>query len=277
MIGRRVLIAGCGYVGSAAATRLRDRGAEVYGARRRVDALPTGVHPVAIDLLDGDLEALPNDLDAIVWALSPRPDERGYLRAYVEGPQRLLRFLADRGDEVRRFVLVSSTGVYHHDDGTDVDERTEPAPSGFRGKSVLAGERAVASGPFEATVLRLSGIYGPGRTRLLDRIARTELAPPRRATYRNRVHRDDAAKAIDHVLLLEHPAPCYVVSDDDPADLREVYAWLADRLDTTLPPPRDDLGIGGGKRARNALLRASGFSFDVPDYRIGYGRLLQER
>jgi nucleoside-diphosphate-sugar epimerase len=275
---RRVLIAGCGYLGAAAATRLRDRSVDVCGARRRIDKLPASVLPAAVDLLDGDLAALPRDLDAVVWALSPEPNERGYRRAYVDGPRRLLRFLADRGDPVRRVVLVSSTSVWHRNDGADVDERTPPSPVDFRGKTVIEGERALADGPFEAVVLRLSGIYGPGRTRLLDGIARGQLAPPRRAVHGNRIHRDDAAKAIDHVLHLASPARCYVVSDDDPADLREVYAWLAGRLGTTLPPATDCLPRrGGDKRCRNALLRASGFSFDVPDYQAGYGHLLQER
>lgn len=276
--GARVLIAGCGYVGAAAAAQLRDAGHEAFGVRRSSAAQPDGVHRVTMDLLQDDLQALPQGLDAVVWAMSPSPTEEGYRAAYVDGPARLLAFLAQRGDPLQRAVLVGSTSVWHRTDGADVDEQTPPSPADFRGRAVLDGERVFADSPFASVALRFAGIYGPGRTRMIDRIAAGETAPPRHSVHGNRIWRDDGAKAIVHALTLEAPAPVYVVVDDDPADLRDVYAWLAERLGVALPPPTDSFaGRGGDKRCRNARLRASGFEPDVPDFRAGYSMLLNQR
>ncbi|MFN3244310.1 MAG: NAD-dependent epimerase/dehydratase family protein [Planctomycetota bacterium] len=279
MNGRaRVLIAGCGYVGAATAALLRRRGDEVFGVRRTAVRLPEGATSVAIDLLDDDLSALPPRLDAVVWAMSPTSDEQGYRRAYVDGPARLLDFLAQRGDPVQRAVLVGSTSVWHRTDGADVDEATATSPADFRGRAVLDGEAVFAGGPFHSVALRFAGIYGPGRTRLLDRIASGEAAPPRRAVHGNRIWRDDGAKAIVHALTLADPDPVDVVVDDEPADLREVYAWLAERLGVALPAPSDSFaGRGGDKRCRNTRLRDSGFEPDVPDFRAGYSILCNQR
>lgn len=274
----RVLIAGCGYVGSEAASLLHRQGAEVFAARRTASFRHPTATPVALDLIAGDLDALPPDLDAVVWAVSPTPDPEGYRRAYVDGPRRLLEHLDRRGDRIRRTVLVGSTSVWHRDDGAEVDETTPPSPADWRGEAVLAGEHALRSVAEQSVALRLSGIYGPGRTWLIDRIASGQLAPPLRAVHGNRIWRDDAAKAVVHALTLEDPAPVYVVSDDEPADLREVYAWIAARLGVDLPSPQPGFaGRGGDKRCRSTLLQQSGMQLDIPDYRAGYARLLEQR
>ena len=273
----RVLIAGCGYVGSAAAAQLRELGHHVFGARRDPSALPDGVEPIAIDLLRDDLGALPADLDAVVWAVSPSPDEAGYRNAYVDAPRRLLAFLRERGDAIARAVLVGSTSVWHRDDGAFVDERTKPTPADFRGRAVLDGEAVFADSPFRSVALRLGGIYGPGRTWLIERVRGGEAAPPAAAVYGNRIWRDDAAKAIVHVLQLLEPDPVYVVVDNHPADLRRVYAALAERLGVDLPAPTSTFaGRGGSKRCCNARLCATGWHPDVPDFHSGYARLLHD-
>ena len=275
--GARVLIAGCGYTGARAATLLQQRGCKVFGARRSAAALPAGVTLVPIDLLEGDLSALPPALDAVVWAVSPEPTEAGYRAAYVDGPARLLRHLAERGDPLARTVLVGSTSVWHHEDGREVDEETPPCPADFRGAAVLDGEQVLRQHGGSSVALRFSGIYGPGRTRLIDRIA-AGAAPPAQAVYSNRIWADDGAKAILHVLSLEAPAPLYVVTDDAPADLREVHAWLAEQLQVPLSAPSEDYaGRGGSKRCSNRLLRDSGLELEAPDFRAGYRRLLSIR
>ena len=271
----RVLIAGCGYVGSRAAELLHTRGCEVFAARRSANRAPEGVTPIAMDLLEGDLSGLPTELDAVVWAVSPTRDEAGYRRAYVEGPRRLLDHIEERGDPLQRVVLVSSTSVWHRTDGALVDESTAPSPLDFRGRAVLDGERACAARAPVTVALRFAGIYGPGRTWLLDRIAAADAAPPMQPVHGNRIWRDDGARAIVHALTLASPDPVYVVADDEPADLREVYAWLADRIGVALPEPDPEfVSRGGDKRCCNDRLRASGLHLEVPNFREGYSRLL---
>ena len=274
----RILIAGCGYIGCCAAEQLRDHGHQVFGARRDITQLPDGIQPVAIDLLQDNYDALPNDLDAIVWALAPQPGEAGYQAAYVDAPARLLRHLAARGDNIARAVLVASTSVWHVEDGSYVDEQSPACPRGFRGELVLAGEQVFQASAFRSISLRLAGIYGPGRTSMLERIASGDAAPPDHAVFGNRIWRDDAARAISHTLALADPSPTYAVVDDDPADLRSVYAWLAEQLNVELPAAAPTFrGRGGSKRIRNQHLRASGWRPEVRDYREGYARLLAER
>lgn len=273
----RVLIAGCGYVGCAAAGLLRDAGHTVFGVRRDVTRLPAGVEPVALDLLGSDYRALPAQLDAVVWALSPTGDANGYREAYVEAPRRLLAHLEQRGDRVRRVVLVGSTSVWKRSDGAEVSEVTPTNPANYRGESVVAGEEVFAQCAFPAVSLRVAGIYGPQRTRMLQRVANGLAQPPEGPAYGNRVWRDDVAAAVVHVLQLANPDPVYVVVDDDPADLRDVYAWLAERLGVALPAAIAGFsGRGGSKRCRNTRLRASGWQPSVATYRDGYALLLRD-
>ena len=275
--GSRILIAGCGYVGCATAQLLHQDGHTVFGVRRSLEKLPPGIQPVGLDLLSDDYSMLPAKLDAVVWALSPDGNPAGYQQAYVEAPRRLLEFLRLRGDAVQRAVLVGSTSIWNRTDGSIIDDDTIPNPANFRGKSVLAGESVFSACPFESVNLRVAGIYGPQRTHLLHRIRAGMASPPSKQVFANRVWRDDIASAITHVLQLPDPQPCYTVVDNEPADLREVYAWLADRLSIKLAPAVDSYtGRGGSKRCQNSRLRDSGWQPIIPDYRAGYELLLND-
>lgn len=275
---QRVLVAGCGYLGTAAARALATAGHTVFGARRDPRCLPHPIVPVPLDLLRGALAALPEGIDAVVVAVAPATcNPSDYRAAYGELPRRLLAFLARRGDLIRRAVLIGSTGVWEHDDGRWVDEAAPPHAISATARELVAGERAFHAGPFPATVLRLGGLYGPERTWLLDRVRHGLARPPRTPRYTNRIQRDDGGAAVAHVLGLAEAADTYVVVDDHPADEREVLAFLAARLGVPLPPPSDGdraPGARGSKRCRNARLRATGFAFRYPSYQEGYAALL---
>lgn len=299
---RKVLIAGCGYVGSALARRLVADGGEVWGLKRDPGSLPEGVRPVAADVEDpgGLREALgsargglPPELDGAVYAVSAgeRSDD-GYRRAYVDGPANLLRALEDLGVGVGRFLFVSSTAVYGEgstDAGTDqkegadwVDETTPEVPDDFRGERLLEGERRCLAGPFPAVVLRLAGIYGPGRTRLIDSVLRGEAECAEGGpAWTNRIHRDDCAGAIDHLLGLAEPKAVYIGVDDEPADRCEVLRWLARRLGAPEPElvPEGVLPDrrSGTKRCSNRRLVASGYRMIHPSFREGYGAMIGDQ
>lgn len=273
----RVLIAGCGFVGGALARLLVRDGHEVFGLRRSPDApVPEGVVPVAADLATGTgLHSVPGDLDWCVTAISPDGrTERAYDAAYVSATRNLQRLLEVESPTLDRWVFTSSTAVYGQQDGEWVDETSSTQPSGFTGRMVLGGERTVrASGVPHPVVVRLGGIYGPGRTRLLERVRRGEAACPPGPTYSNRIHRDDAAGVLRHVLLLDAPEQVYLGVDTDPAERCEVLTWLADRMGA----PRPGLGepsTRGNKRASSARLVASGYEFRYPTFREGYTAIL---
>ncbi len=133
----RVLIAGCGYVGSALAQQLVAQRHEVFGLRRRPDGLPAGVVPVAADLCDrgGLASALPANLDAVVYtAAAEGGDEVAYRRAYVEGLANLLALLPG-GTAAPRVLFTSSTSVHAQNDGSWVDETSPTEPTSATGRS----------------------------------------------------------------------------------------------------------------------------------------------
>ncbi|HEX5053872.1 MAG TPA: NAD-dependent epimerase/dehydratase family protein [Planctomycetota bacterium] len=270
-----MLLAGCGYLGGAAARLLVAGGHDVVAVRRRHHRPPSGVLAVELDLCTDDLAALPRDIGAVVWSVAPAaPTADAYRAAYRHGPRRVFDVLRQRGDAVRRSVLISSTGVWERDDGSEVGDDDPPDAASPTGRELVAGEdsfRGVAPGP---VVLRLGGIYGPGRTRLIDGVRSGTLAPPRSPRFTNRIHRDDGARAIVHALALEQPRASYIVVDDEPADLRDVLAFLAQRLGVPLPVPRDDARTSAGKRCRNTALRRSGWAPRYPSHRDGHAALL---
>jgi nucleoside-diphosphate-sugar epimerase len=98
----------------------------------------------------------------------------------------------------------------------------------------------------------------------------TRAGPPR---YTNRIHRDDAAGALAHLLSLPRPAPVYVGVDCEPASEAELHRWLAARVGAPPPGSRDAPEEGSGKRCSNRLLLASGYRFRFPTFREGYGAL----
>lgn len=279
---KRVLIAGCGYVGRELARRLADSGHRVWGLSRHPGGLPEGVEPVAADLTDPTaLRDLPEGLDAVVYSAAAGGfDPNAYRAAYVDGPRHLLAAIERNGSDPRRVIFTSSTGVYGQTGGKEVDEDSPADAEHFSGSFVRDGEEVFLSGPFPATVVRLGGIYGPGRTRTIDRVRRGEATCEEGETsYTNRIHRDDAAGAIAHLLALDSPEKIYNVVDTDPAERCEVLRWLAERLGVE-PPRTVEGGKDGSRRSRSnkrvssRRLQESGYEFQYPTFREGYGALI---
>jgi nucleoside-diphosphate-sugar epimerase len=141
---------------------------------------------------------------------------------------------------------------------------------------LLAAERTVAARAQRGVSLRASGIYGPPRMGLVERVrAGTARYVPGHVT--NRIFVDDLARATLAVLDAEDPASLYVATDDEPAEQQEVLEWLARRLGA--PPPlaaEQAEGRAGrsSKRCRNARLRSLGWQPVFPTFREGYGHAL---
>ena len=150
-------------------------------------------------------------------------------------------------------LFTSSTAVYAQDSGEWVDENSETAPQRFNGQVMLEAEAVALAAP-RGQVLRLGGLYGPGRNRLI-RLARERVAcqaePPR---YTNRIHCQDAARAAHHLLLradANEELGVVLGVDSDPAPEHVVRDWLTAQL-SLAPSPRDNAGRGQNKRCRNA-------------------------
>lgn len=276
----RILIAGCGYVGTALAGLLVRDGHHVWALRRGGVLLPKGAESVQADVLKPEtLSMLPSGLDAAVYAVSAGGyDEARYRAAYVDGPRNLLSALKATSAQLKRFVFVSSTGVYAQDNGEWVDEDSPAEQTHFSGATLLEGERLVHAGPFPATVVRLGGIYGPGRTRLIDSVRAGTATIPAGPSFINLIHRDDCAGILRHVLMIKNPAPLYLGVDNEPVDRRELLAWVAEQLGAAKPPVDTSTSsarsLRGNKRCRNARLINSGWKPVFASFRDGYSALL---
>jgi nucleoside-diphosphate-sugar epimerase len=277
-----VLIAGCGDIGSRLGVNLAADGHKVWGLKRNTATLPPAIQPLAGDLTRPDDLVLPGQrLDYVFYtAAAERYTEVDYRAVYVDGVAHLLAALAAAGKRPRRVVLVSSTSVYAQQRGEWVDENSPADATGFSGRCIRDGEQLLWSGSYPATVIRFGGIYGPGRTRLIDSV-RGGSARCVEGVYSNRIHSLDCARALEHLMALDDVEPLYLGVDDEPAPLCEVLRWLAGRLGVAGPQvagPGDDAQQrpAGNKRCRNARLRASGFEFVYPGYRQGYAAILAQ-
>jgi nucleoside-diphosphate-sugar epimerase len=271
------LIAGCGDLGTRTGLLLAARGEPVIGLKRRGE-LPAPLVTVHADLrAPASLTALPGDIDTLIFAAAPdERSEAAYRALFVDGLQQLVAVLEP---VLRRVVFVSSTAVYGDHGGEVVDESTPAHPARFNGAVLLDAERWLAAQSVTTTSLRLGGIYGPGREQLISRVAAGDLRCTPGA-WTNRIHVEDAARALVHVLDLATPADCYVVVDEAPALECEVVAWLARQLGVTATSTIGDVSpsrAGGNRRVSSARLAASGFRWNYPTFQFGYSALIAAR
>lgn len=243
----RVLIAGCGYVGSALAERLIEADHKVWGLRRVAGPevrpgteLPGGVELLTADLCEpNSLNNLPSELDFVFYtAAAETQDEAAYRAAYLDGLGNILAALKSQGQKLKRFFLASSTAVYPQDAGEWVDEDspTEDSPAGgspsygFRGRIMREAEEIALGSGFPAVIVRFGGIYGPGRVRFMERAPRGEMSEGAAdVRYSNRIHRDDCAGVFHHLMNLTQVKSIYCVADLEPAPRGEVARWLYER------------------------------------------------
>ncbi len=275
----RTAIVGCGYVGSALASLLLDAGHQVWGLRR--SAVARGeLRTIQADVLRPESLLFPDALDHVVYAVSADAStEEAYRAAYVTGLSNVLQALQAQGQSPR-FVFVGSTGVYHQDDGAWLNEESPADPRGFSGKLLLEGEALLRESGLLSSVVRFSGIYGPGRARTVESV-RSGVARRVRGSNAvlNHIHRDDCAGVLAHVLALDAPAPLYLGTDCEPALKNDLLCWVAEQLGLPAPVEVDaetGTGIhrGGHRYYSNRRLLDSGYRFRYPTYREGYRALL---
>jgi nucleoside-diphosphate-sugar epimerase len=274
-----ILIAGCGDLGTALGQDLVTRGYRVAGLRRTATPLPGGIRTLSADVtqahtLDRLAELRPSILVYSVSANAQSDDN--YRAHYVDGLRNTLTALEFVGS-LRHVFFVSSTRVYGPSTEELLNERTPAIPADFGGRRLLEAESLLATAACPGTVLRLSGIYGPGRTRLL-KLAANPADWPAQNTWTSRIHRDDAAAFIALLIqrTMQHEAieDCYVVTDSKPAPQYEILRWLAREMGVAGLPATDPAVIGGRKLDNTRMLE-TGFMLRYPSYREGYANELR--
>lgn len=267
---------GAGYSAKAFAAA-RPRAAPVFGTTRDPGKFPAlraaGIAPLLFDgrTLDGDVVAALGRATHLV--VSVAPDDTG---------DPALRLLGDgvAMPALRWIAYLSTVGVYGDHGGRWIDETAACRPVSMRSKRRVEAEAAwaelAARRGVPLAVLRLSGIYGPGRNafvNLAEGKARRLVKP---GQVFNRIHVADIAGVLRH-LAEGGVGGVFNVTDDLPAPPQDVVAWAAALMGVEPPPeipfetaeltPMARSFYGENKRVSNAAIRAAGYAFRYPDYR----------
>jgi len=270
-------VAGCGWLGTAIARALAARGDRVTAVRRdggRAALLAAeGVRPLALDLASPSaLDHLPRDLDGLVacQAAASR-DLAAYRRAYLDANGTLISAAARAGAPL---VYTGSTGVFGRSDGREVFEGSATEPDSPEAGILAAAEALVLGEGRMGRLVRLSGLYGPGRTSIIERVRSGALAlGPGDGAFMNFCHLEDAVAAVLAALDRGRPGAIYHASDAQPARRREVIEFIAGCL--RMAPPRTAAGAAtagepGGRRVRGEATRAElGLALRYPSFREG--------
>ena len=267
-----VLIAGCGYVGIATAKRFLAQGWNVTGWTRS-DEIADGdltIQRCAVDLRDPEdvrKNFFPCDL-VVHCASSGGGGAAEYRRLYRDGAANLVSSFPRA-----RILFTSSTSVYPQHDGGWVDEDSPAEPASAKGKILREAETIVLG--TGGIVLRLAGIYGPGRSFFRQSILNgTASLSDRADRYVNQIHRDDIASAI---LLVARrttitPPRIFNVVDDAPSPRGEILTWLSTQMKKPLVDSAaafEGRRADSDKRVSNAKLRALGWSPQYSSYKEG--------
>lgn len=280
-VNPEVIIIGCGFLGEAAADLFSKHGRRVMGIVRNPDSqqkLSGRSFDVACCDVTSDalVEALRSRVQGVPLAIycvsSGGGDAQEYAKIYRDGLRRILEYW-----QPQRVIFVSSSSVYAQNDDSWVTEKSETLPQRETARVLLEAEEvSLSSG---GIVARLTGIYGPNRSMLLQKFltgaAFLEAGGHR---YLNQIHRDDGASALLTLSDPALPSGIYNVSDDTPATQRELYSWIAAYLNRSMPPEgplewNRKRGLGS-KRVSNAKLRSLGWTPRYPCYRAALPELV---
>jgi len=260
----RALVIGCGYLGRRVAAIWRSEGLEVSALTRTLPNaavfVELGIEPIIGDvLLPESLRSLP-EAEIVLYAVGyDRHSAASKRDVYIRG---LANVLEAWGSRSRRFLYISSTSVYGQDAGEWVDETSGTKPATEGGQIVLAAEETVrnACPKGVATVLRFSGIYGPGR--LLRRMESVRGGEPIAANpdgLLNLIHVDDGAIVVSRLAKRDVLQTTYLITDDRPVPRREYYGLLAKLVGASEPIFQFDASaarVGLNKRCSNARLKS---------------------
>lgn len=277
----KVLFIGFGDIAQRASKLMADN-FYCCGLRRNSGKLASGIKVITADACDSQqlLSAVNEGFD--IWVATITPSEFTS-KAYKESYLAVAESMAEVADILpylpKLIIWVSSTSVYGNCGGDWVDETTEPNPTTFSGEILLKAEEIIQNIPCITTVVRFSGIYGPGRARLLDQVQLGKGRPKSPEQWSNRIHADDCGGVLAHLIGLFDAGqtldPVYLASDSEPVTQHDIRGWLANQLSVNLV--EETVAIRPVRRCSNRLLLNTGFVFNYPSFKQGYAALIDDR
>jgi nucleoside-diphosphate-sugar epimerase len=287
----RVLIVGCGYVGVSLGAELVRQGHEVFGMRRTAEGAEelqaAGIKPVAADITNAaDLARAPGPFD---WVVNCVSSDRGgveeFRRVYVEGTRNLIEWLTSTPP--KKFVYTSSTSVYGQTDFSQVKESSPTEPASETGKALVETEKLLMEAALQkklpAVILRVAGIYGPGRGHLFLQYLKNEARIAGQGErIINMIHRDDLVGIIIAALKNGRAGEVYNAVDDEPIAQIHFFRWLSETLGKWMPPfaketeaPERKRAVTNKKALNRKLKMELGYVFKYPNFRKGYTAEIQ--
>lgn len=274
----KILLAGCGDIGCRTGLKLAPQ-FECFGLKRNPQNLPDSINPIAGSLTDLDRlqKVLREGFDVLVVTLTPGEfTPEAYQKSYVDGAATLVAAINNAEHKPRLVIWVSSTSVYGNNQGAWVDEPSAPAAQSFSGKLLLQAEEHISTLPCASIIVRFSGIYGPGRTRMLSQIKAGKGRPAEPEQWSNRIHSDDCAGVLAHLIGCFDKGveldSLYVATDCAPVTQHDLRIWLAAQLDVEL---HDEIVEQKAiRRCSNQRLLDTGYEFIYPSYKEGYQSLI---
>ncbi len=277
----KILIIGCGSIGTQLAHNLAAKGHDVTGLKRNPPKLDIGeINYFTADIsLAYQLVQLPLDFEFIYFIVSPDGrNKESYQAIYEIGLTNLIDRFAKEGASPN-WIFVSSTSVYGQSEGEWVDEESITQPDNITSQYIRQAEQQLMDLNAQNIVVRFSGIYGPGREYLLRMAKQQSVIQKDPPYYTNRIHQQDCIGVL--IFLLEQSLAgvtleqCYLASDDDPATMWDVMSWLTEHLSCKPPEVKvNDKAVGMNKRCNNQRLKTLGYHFQYPDFKAGYLELI---
>lgn len=277
MSEQKIFIFGAGYSGRAFA-RQRPEGVRIAGTTRSPDKFPSleaaGIDPFVFDgHLTPEIRARLAETTHLIVSAAPGDDGDPVLNAAHDA-------IVHHMPALRWIGYLSTVGVYGDHGGKWIDETAECRPRPGRSQMRLDAEQAWHELGEEigrpVAILRLSGIYGPGRNALVNLENGTARRLVKPGQVFNRIHVEDIAGALWHLGDGEYGG-IFNVTDDEPAPPQDVVAYAAELMGVAPPPeipfetaqlsPMARSFYGENKRVANAAIKALGYQFRFPDYR----------
>ncbi len=270
----KIFIAGCGYIGERIARLYRESGAEVtcmvrspeHGAR--LDS--AGFSTVVATLDDPGVVSALKPGGSILFYLVPPPgggvtDSRA--RNFID------QISSSAADKPARIIYMSATSVYSETSGGVVTEESETKPASAMGKRRLDAETAFleygAEEGVPVVILRVSGIYGPGRLPLMQISQGQPLLREEECGPSNRIHADDLAAICMAAARDGKNGEVFNVSDGNPSSMTTYFNACADALNL---PHQKQVSLEEARRVMSPLM----FSY-VSESRIVDNSRMMER
>ncbi len=235
-----------------------------------------GILPLLFDgeKLSAEVELALRAATHLIVSIAPEDDGDPVLRVIADA-------IREKIPQLEWISYLSTVGVYGDHGGAWVDERSECRPVSNRSALRLAAEQewldAGRKAGVPVAVLRLSGIYGPGRNAFVNLANGTAKRLIKPGQVFNRIHVDDIAGALWH-LAGSNTGGVFNVTDDEPAPPQDVVSYAAGLMGIDPPPetpfetarlsPMARSFYGENKRVSNAAIKAAGYAFPFPNYRV---------